>query len=162
METVVGTCTVALEVPRRMRTPPCGAAFDSVTLHCVESPPATAGDWQETRDSEAGAAGAVTVNVTVFLVAPRVAATVALPVRLDTVEKLNPVLVVPIGIVADDGTRSPGLLDERETVVGVPELVIVIVQVPPVPATTVVGLQVSDLRRAGANKERVVFTDELP
>jgi hypothetical protein len=102
------------------------------------------------------------VNVTVFVVDLNAAVTDGLPVRLDAVEKLKLAVLTPVGTVADGGTTSPTLVDDRETAVGEPGPVRVMVQVPPEPATILVGLQVSDLRRGAAIKERVTCTDDVP
>src|ERR1019366_4702251 len=109
-----------------------------MTLHFVESPPATVVDRQETI---AGFAIAVTVKETTLSVGPNRAVMTTKPVRVGWVEKPKFVLLVPAGIVTDAATTSPTLVDDRFTVVGVPGLLRVTVQVPPVPGTTLVGLQ---------------------
>jgi hypothetical protein len=122
-------------------------------LHSVESPPAIAVDWQETR---VGLPCFVTVKVTVFIFEPNVAIMTGEPLRLDLVEKLKVAVQVPLGIVTDDGTTSPELVDDRLTVVGSPGLLRVTVQVPPEPSVKLVGLQTRD-ERLGVGS-RVIVT----
>jgi hypothetical protein len=72
-------------------------------------------------------------------------------------EKAKVVLVFPLATTADAGTgSSPELVDTRLTVVGNPGPLRVMVQFPPEPEVTLVGLQVSEVRLGFASNETVV------
>jgi hypothetical protein len=159
MNSVEGTFRLILEASNRRLVPPVGADFDRVTLHDVESPPAIAEDWQETRD---WLVGAVTVKKTDFTVDPKLAIRTAPRVRVDAVEKPKVVLLFGLEIVADAGATNPEVVDVKVTVVEFPGPDSVIVQVPPLPATTLMGVQASEERVGGASNDSVAVTDDEP
>jgi hypothetical protein len=108
----------------------------------MESPPAIAADPQEiSRDEDVG--GGVTVMMMVFIVGPMRAITMALPLR-DVAVVYVKTAVFPSVTVTDGGTTRPWLFETNVTVVGSPGLVRANVHVPPLPATTLVGLHVNE------------------
>jgi hypothetical protein len=101
--------------------------------------------------------GPVRLIVASLLVDPRRAITTAEPWKVVSVEKPNLVLVLPAGIMAAAGIVIPWLVVESITVVGNPPLLRVIVQEPPEPALTLVGLQFKERRLGLASNDSVTL-----